>query len=146
MMTTVERSIFINASWEEIDAISLVAERMPEWYAGIEQASSDGVFPEPGGVAEVVYKAAGIKFDMTMTVLEHVLGEYISYQMDGMITGVTTWTTTPEGDGTWLSAAFEYEMPGGGVGQLVDKLVVERMNTENLETSLNNLKALVEGG
>jgi uncharacterized protein YndB with AHSA1/START domain len=145
-MTTVERSIFINATPDEINAISLVPERMPEWYAGIEHAVSDDVFPEAGGMAEMVYKAAGIKFDMTMTVIEYVPGEYITYQMGGMITGVTTWATTPEGGGTQLSAIFEYEMPGGGVGKVVDRLVVERMNTDNLEKSLHNLKALVEGG
>lgn len=145
-MTTVERSILIEGTAEEIYAISLVPERMPEWYAGIEQSAGDGVFPEPGGMANIVYKAAGITFNMTMTVVEHVPDEYISYQMEGMIAGVTTWSTTPEGNGTRLAAIFEYDMPGGGLGQVADKLVVERMNAENLEKSLHNLRALVEGG
>lgn len=35
-------------------------------------------------------------------------------------------------------------MPGGGLGQALNRLVVEKMNTENLEKSLSNLKALVE--
>ena len=144
-MTTVERSILIHATPEEINSVSLVPERMPEWYAGIEQAASDGVFPEVGGAAKIVYKTAGVSFDMTMRVVEAVPNEYLTYQMDGMIAGVTTWTTTPEGNGTRLTATFEYEMPGGGVGQVIDKLVVERMNTENLEKSLSNLKSLVEG-
>lgn len=145
-MTTVERSVVINATPEEIEAITLDAVRMPEWYVGIEQAIPDSTWPEPGSMVEMVYKAAGIKFDMTMTVIEAVPGEYLSYQMEGMITGTTTWTSTPEGGGTRLSATFDYEMPGGGVGKIVDKLVVERMNTEQLEKSLHNLRALVEGG
>ena len=41
--------------------------------------------------------------------------------------------------------SFEYEMPGGGVGKLVDRLLAERMNAQNLEKSLENLKALAEG-
>jgi hypothetical protein len=36
-------------------------------------------------------------------------------------------------------------MPGGGLGKIADKLVVERMNTSNLEKSLENLKAYFEG-
>ena len=36
-------------------------------------------------------------------------------------------------------------LPGGGVGQLVDRLLAERMNAQNLEKSLENLKALAEG-
>jgi hypothetical protein len=36
-------------------------------------------------------------------------------------------------------------MPGGGLGKIADKFVVERMNISNLEKSLENLKTLVEG-
>ena len=39
---------------------------------------------------------------------------------------------------------IEYQMPGGGVGKIVDRLFVEKMNVKNLEDSLKNLKALVE--
>jgi uncharacterized membrane protein len=63
-----------------------------------------------------------------------------------MITGSNDWAYQAEGEHTRLTATFEYEIPGGGVGQAINKLVVERMNTENLEKSLANLKALVEGG
>lgn len=145
-MTTVERSIFIHATPDEIDAISTDGSRLPEWYVGIEQAEPDGLFPEPGGSVKMIYKAAGVAFDITMTTVEMVQGQYISYQMKGMIAGTTTWSYMPEGDGTWLTATFDYEMPGGGVGKVVDRLVVERMNADNLERSLQNLKALVEGG
>ena len=50
----------------------------------------------------------------------------------------------PEGQGTRVTMRFEYEMPGGGVGKLFDRLVVERMNAQNLERSLENLKRLLE--
>lgn len=144
-MTTVERSVFINATSEGIDAVSLDPWRLPEWYAGIEHVEPDGVFPQPGGAVKMAYKSAGITFNLTMTTLEHVVGEYILYQLSGMIAGSTRWTHTPEGSGTRVTAVFDYEMPGGGLGQIADRLFVERMNTENLEKSLQNLKALVEG-
>ena len=144
-MTTLERSIFINASPEAIEAVSLDGWRLPEWYAGIEQAEPDDVYPEPGGRADVVYKAAGVTFNIIMTSLELTRGQSSAYQMEGMITGTNRWTFTPEGEGTWLIATFEYEMPGGVLGKVADRLVVERMNAENLERSLENLKALVEG-
>ena len=35
---------------------------------------------------------------------------------------------------------------GENFSQAVDRLMVERMNAQNLEASLENLKALVEGG
>jgi uncharacterized membrane protein len=62
-----------------------------------------------------------------------------------MITGTNRMAFEPEGEGTRVTLGFEYEMPGGGVGKLVDRLVIERMNAQNLEKSLENLKALVEG-
>jgi uncharacterized membrane protein len=64
--------------------------------------------------------------------------------MDGMITGTNRWVYSPAGDDTQVTATLEYELPGGGIGQAINKLLVEKMNAENLEKSLSNLKAVVE--
>ncbi len=144
-MTTLERSILINASADVIDTISSKAERWPEWYAGVQNAEPDGVFPEVGGIVQVTYKSAGVTFKVKFTQLEFEHGQHSSTQMDGMITGVNRVKYTPEGEGTRVTFGFEYEMPGGGLGKVFDKLLVERMNADNLEKSLENLKALVEG-
>jgi uncharacterized membrane protein len=144
-MTTLERNVLINASADDIQAISDDPARLPEWYAGIEQAEGDGVFPEPGGKVELVYKAAGITFNLTQTSVERVAGQSGVNQMEGMITGTNRMTFAPEGEGTRVTMSFEYEMPGGGIGKVVDRLVAERMNAQNLEKSLENLKTLAEG-
>ena len=144
-MTTLERNVFINASADAIQAISDDARRLPEWYAGIEKAEPDDVFPEPGGKVDLVYKAAGVTFNLIQTSVERVAGQVGVNRMEGMITGTNRMTFRPEGEGTQVTMSFEYEMPGGGVGKLVDRLLVERMNAQNLEKSLSNLKALAEG-
>jgi uncharacterized membrane protein len=144
-MTTLERNVLINASADDIQAISDDPARLPEWYAGIEQAEGDGVFPEPGGKVELVYKAAGITFNLTQTSAERVAGQSGVNKMEGMITGTNRMTFAPEGEGTRVTMSFEYEMPGGGIGKVVDRLVAERMNAQNLEKSLENLKTLAEG-
>lgn len=64
--------------------------------------------------------------------------------MEGMITGINEWVYTPEGEGTLVAATFDDEMPGGVPGRMADRLVVERINDENLEKSLKNLKKLAE--
>jgi carbon monoxide dehydrogenase subunit G len=143
-MTTLERSIVINATSEAINAIATDPSRLPEWYAGIQEVKSDGKYPQVGGAVEAVYKAVGINFKIKMTSEEYVPGQSMRISMEGMITGSNRWVYQPEGEGTRLTATFEYEMPGGGVGQAVNKLVVERMNAENLGKSLENLKAVVE--
>ena len=72
-------------------------------------------------------------------------GQFLSLKLDGMITGTSRWVYTPEGNGTTrVTCLFEYEMPGGGLGQALNKLVVERMNNDNVEKSLNNLKTILE--
>jgi uncharacterized membrane protein len=81
---------------------------------------------------------------MKMTSVELQRGQGQTIKMDGMITGSNRWRYGPEGSGTRVTATFDYEMPGGGVGQMLNKLVVEKMNAENLEKSLQNLKSLVE--
>jgi uncharacterized membrane protein len=144
-MATVERSILINAPTDMIDAVALDGSRLPEWYVGVEQATPDDLYPEVGGRVSLVYKAAGVTFNMALTVQELARGHHISYQMAGMMVGTQQWSYTPEGGRTRLTALVEYDMPGGALGKIADKLVVERMNARNLEESLENLKALVEG-
>jgi uncharacterized membrane protein len=61
-----------------------------------------------------------------------------------MIMGKSRWFYTPEEEGIRVNCRFEYDMPGGSIGQAVNKLVVERMNVQNLEKSLENLKTVVE--
>ncbi len=143
-MTTLERSIVINATAEAIDPITTDPNRLPEWYVGIQKVKPDGKYPHVGGVIETVYKAVGISFKVKMTSTEYVPGQSMQINMEGMITGSNRWVYQPEGEGTRLTATFEYKMPGGGVGQAVNKLVIERINAQNLEKSLENLKAVVE--
>ncbi len=144
-MTTLERSIIINAAPEAIANITDDATRLPEWYAGIQEATPDATYPEAGGTVQAVYKAAGISFKIKMTSKEYERGRVAATEMDGMITGINRWVYTPQGDGTNVTVTFDYEMPGGGIGQAVNKLIIEKMNADNLEKSLNQLKSLVEG-
>ena len=143
-MTTLERSILINATPEAIDAVALDGNRLHEWYAGMQETTADDTYPKPGGTIDSVYKAAGISFKVKITSLELDRGKNITLQMDGMITGTNRWVYSFEGDQTRVSCTMDYEMPGGGLGKAVNKLIVERMNAENLEKSLNSLKEVVE--
>jgi uncharacterized membrane protein len=145
-MTRLERSILINVSTDAINAVTLDGTRLPEWYAGVEAVEVDDTYPEPGGVVNMTYKAAGITFKVDMTSQELARGDHMHLQMKGMITGTNHWSYKPEAGGTRVTVVFDYEMPGGALGAIANKLVVERMNAQNLEKSLENLKKLLEGG
>ncbi|MCP5099576.1 MAG: SRPBCC family protein [Chloroflexi bacterium] len=145
MTTSVERSVIIRANPEEINAVALDGNRLSEWYTGIESSNPDNQYPMLGGAVDVVYKAAGINFNLKMTAVEYVDGELFSLQLDGMIKGKTRWELAPRGpQRTKLNCIFEYEIPGGGLGKAINNLVIEKMNIENLDKSLDKLKVLVE--
>jgi uncharacterized membrane protein len=144
-MTTVERSIYIDAPPDVCFDIGMDAGRWLEWYAGMQSVQADDVYPAVGGRVEVSNKSAGVTLDLILTVTDYIPGQRIAYRMDGMITGMMQWDYQPDGSGTHLTAIFDYEVPGGTLGQIADRLVVERANTANLEASLENLKGLIEG-
>jgi uncharacterized membrane protein len=144
-MTILKKSTVINATAQAIADISLDPARTPDWYAGIKSLQPDAVYPEPGGSADIVYKSAGATFKLKATALELERGRLFVQKMEGMIAGTYRTTLEPEGNATRVTMWFDYEMPGAALGKVLDKLVVERMNAKNLETSLSNLKSLAEG-
>lgn len=143
-MAKLEKSIVINAPWQKVDAIANDGHRTPEWYEGVESTVVDAAYPQVGGVAKQVYRAGGMAFDVTMTVEAYEPGKLLHLRMDGMIDGTQQWMIEPQGDTTRLSVVFDYDVPGGGLGKIADKLIIERVNSANLDKSLENLKKLAE--
>lgn len=144
-MTTLERSIVIYAPVESIEAVLNDARGWPRMVPGVQEAVPDARYPEEGSRVRVVYKSAGITFKVVFTVLEHVPAQKQIQQMEGMIAGVETITFSPEGDGIRVNQKFEYEIPGDKIGKVLDRLVFERMNAEQVESGLRNLKQRIEG-
>ncbi|HSL77522.1 MAG TPA: SRPBCC family protein, partial [Candidatus Limnocylindrales bacterium] len=60
--------------------------------------------------------------------------------------GSATSTTTiePAGGGTDFTIEVDYELPGGFVGGMADKLFVERAIERDVKHSFENLKAICE--
>ena len=146
-MTTVTKSILIHAPIEDVEALMDDQSRLPEWYSGVTAVDPEPGYPAVvGSTNELTYKAAGITFNTKFTTLEFEPQAHRKFQMEGMITGTNLWELAAEDEGTRVAVTFDYEMPGGGVGKVVDKLVVERTNEKNAETSLAKLKELIETG
>lgn len=145
-MTTIERSIFIKATPEAITAVTEDAHRFPEWFTGVEKVETDGNWPTVGSIAHMHMKSPGMAFKLTFTSLEHVTGEKSISKMEGLSVGTNSWHYMPQDGGTAVSYTLEYTLSEGADGQAMDKLVAERANEISIEQSLNNLKALVEGG
>ena len=143
-MATVQRNVQINASPQETMALLSDASRWPEWYPGMTEIDVAAPFPEQGGKVVFKVKSAGMTSQITETVLDYQPDKLQLLQMEGMLSGRARWELTPEGDGTRLTATFDYALPGGPIGKVADALIVKRMNTKSLEQALTNFKALVE--
>jgi carbon monoxide dehydrogenase subunit G len=144
-MAIVEKSIYIDVPPEDLFDFGVYnPQRIPEWFAGVESIKPGANYPEIGSTIDVVYKSAGITLNTIGTVVQLERGKVYAAEYEGMAKGVQTWTYEAKGSGTNLTLHFDYEIMGGGIGKIVDKLVVERQNAKNFEQSLKNLKALVE--
>src|SRR5574341_1552659 len=121
-MALVERDILIANSLDAVYDYAAAPENLPQWYVGIAGASGDGVWPQPGGQVQIAYQVMGVNLDMTATVLTHNPPYEFVFQMDGMITGTSRWVYQDEGGHTHLYVAFDYDLPGGVLGQIADRV------------------------
>ncbi len=144
-MATIERSIYIGVPADVCFDIAIDTGRWFDWYVGMQAVQPDDYYPDIGSVVAVSNKAAGLTLDLTLTVIENIPGQVVAYQMDGMISGTMQWGYQPEDGGAYLTAVYDYEVPGGTLGLVADRLLVEPVFVSNLEASLENLKALIEG-
>jgi uncharacterized membrane protein len=145
-MAYVEREIMIGVPMDTVYGYAERPENLSQWYVGIVGVEADGVWPQAGGQISIQYQAAGAHFELAATVLTYTPPFEFEFQMEGMVTGTSRWTYADAGGSTHLTVGFDYELPGGVLGQIADKLAVEQMNIANGEQSLANLKAICEGG
>jgi uncharacterized membrane protein len=54
-------------------------------------------------------------------------------------------TVAPRDAGSQIELEIDYELPGGLLGELVDRAFVEEQNEHEADRSLRNLKELLDG-
>jgi coenzyme Q-binding protein COQ10 len=143
-MTIVQNSIKVNAAPETIEAYSRYAESWPDWFPGVVSVGVDDAYPDVGSVAQIEFQAAGVTFELTFTVLDYVPGVRVEYEIQGMAHGRASFDLAQDGGEQWVGAEIEYELPGGVLGRIADRAVVEQRVGAALEEALINLKAGAE--
>ncbi len=148
-MATIKKSILVEMPLEEVWGVGTDATHWSTWYAGLSdivQMSGDGGV---GTVVEHKYLMAGREFPVTTEVLEADLGPKRARwkgTIGGPLQGEQVWSYAVEGTGTRVAVDIEYTVPGSVLGKFADRLIFERMQANSLEQTLENLKALCEGG
>ncbi len=145
-MAHIKKDILIDAPLQQVFDMIYDFESIPKWMVGMEEVRniSPGERGE-GSSFEWTYDMVGVKFDGASHVVSLEPLRKVVIQSTGGIDSTWTWTYAAEGIGTRVTCELDYTVPGAGLGKIADKLVVERTNAKNLEQSLAQIKALVEG-
>lgn len=145
-MPQVERTVEIDAPVETVfKFIAQQPERQPEWWPPMEL--SQRVTPPPtavGSVSRYVYNMLGIKIKGEHKVIELVENQRLVVQTISGINSTFEFMFKPIASGTRLSVRVDYTMPGSVIGQLLNRVVIEKKNESDLETGLAQLKTLIE--
>ena len=149
---TLERSIIINAPTDSFGEMLNDVLGYPSIFPGTQSVNTDGVFPAVGGKINAIYKAAGLSFHMDLTVLENeprrrVMKTEIrnvQFVTKNVLEGKNSWFWEPEGEGTKLTLRYEYEVPNSAYGKQLERWVIRRLNADNMEGTLKNIKRRVE--
>ena len=146
-MARIERSILIHAPVDKVYAVARDPNRWPTWFVGMDEIDKLTGSGEVGTVVEFGYAMAGMRFPVTVEVLEdHVGPEGARWKgkIGGPLAGEQTWVYTPKGSDTEVTVELEYTVPGKALGQIANRLIIERTQERSADETMENLKALCE--
>ena len=146
-MARIERSILIHAPVDKVYAVARDPNRWPTWFVGMDEIDKLTGSGEVGTIAEFGYAMAGMRFPVTVEVLEdHVGPEGARWKgkIGGPLAGEQTWVYTPKGSDTEVTVELEYTVPGKALGQIANRLIIERTQERSADETMENLKALCE--
>jgi len=147
-MTTITKSIEINAPREVIGQYYAHPVHTPQWAQSVYLWEPDEAWPAAETTAKMGIKSGGLKIEGVATTLAYDSAtmqhkfRLESKNFDPMDFEYTF----EENDGqTVVTAAVDYTIPGSYLGQILDKLFVERQNAKDIEEGLVRLKGMAEG-
>ena len=148
ILTGIEKSIAIKASPEKVWEM-LAWDRHPEWIDAMKSVgyTSEVRTPEDKfGVGATAHITGPVEFDVEIT--ESLENEKISSRYSYSIGGVRNVTGSyilkPTEGGTEMTLVYNYEMPWGIFGKVIDKLDRAIRGERQVEKSLEKLKSIVE--
>ena len=146
-MTTINKSIIVNAPIDRVWAAGTQQHRWTEWYVGLEEVTvTGGEANTPGQTWTGKFNLAGkIMLDFEGSLLEIEENKLYKTNTKGPIDSESTWTYEAHDDGTTtISANVEYELSGAVLGKIADKLFVERKTASDLQETLESFKRILE--
>jgi uncharacterized membrane protein len=146
-MTVVRMKEHFDAPIEQVFALGIDFQRYPEWNISFpEVLEISGPTDKVGTKIRHITKVLGRRMEGWAEIAEITRPHYLKMTGSALEGGKVTLTyrLTPVGSGTDLEFESEYELPAGFLGQIADRLFVEKAVERDLRHSIENFKALVE--
>ena len=143
-MAKIEKSIFIVARLDQVFAFMAEPGNLPEIWPSLLEVRNVKPLPNGGYCFDWTYKMAGIRFEGQAKWTEFVKDQRIVYVNESGIPSTFIWTYQPEDGGTRVSVNIEYSIPGIALSRLTEP-IIHKMNEQESETILANLKVCMEG-
>ena len=137
----------VDASPDRAFALALDAARIPEWNSSvIEVKEVSGSLDQVGSSYVSVLKLGGRRLEGRWEVSRVEAPRLLEFTGSAPGGGRATATNRFEsaGGGTDVTIEIDYELPGGFVGGMADKLFVERAIERDVKHSVENFKAICE--
>ena len=147
-MASVRREIEIAASPERVWEVLIDAERLPQYNVTIvEVRNPTGPLDQVGSSYDAVAKVYGRQIEGRWEVTDVIPLRRIAQVAAGPGGSQATvnGTIEPSGDGTRAAVEVDYQLPAGFLGEVANRLFIERSVERDVRHTLENLKELVEG-
>jgi uncharacterized membrane protein len=145
-VTTVRAKGHFDAPIDRVFELGSDFARYPEWNTSYSEINEVTGPAKIGTRIHGVTKVLGRRMEGWGEVVEIDPPRLLKIAGSGLEGGSvsTTYRFMPSGDGTDYEFESQYELPAGFLGQIADKLFVEKAVERDLRHSLENFKALVE--
>ncbi len=143
-MPRAEASVTINAPIEKVFDVIADYGQLAQYAPVSEVTNIKGNPGEKGSSADYTYHVLGIKFTMHTTMLEAERPRKVTTEETGGLSGKFEWTLEPQGQATKVNVRIDYTVPGGVLGKIANRLLLERMNQKNMDTMAHGLKIYCE--
>jgi uncharacterized protein YndB with AHSA1/START domain len=142
-MPKISKSIIIDAPVEEVFSYVEEPANLPEYWPSVLEIKDVEELPSGGARMTVVYKMAGVRFDIESECAEFVRNQRTVYQSEGAVSSTLIWTYEPHDGGTRVTVENEYTLKMPVLRKLGESFLT-RVNETEAEAILANLKAKME--
>ena len=147
MTTHIEKSIDIARSPEEVFDFLCNIDRLPDWATTVVDTRVADQPIKHGSTFKQVIRVIGKNLETEGRVTEFDRPRRMASEATAPGGGrlVMRDIVEPRGSGSHVRLDFDYDVPGGLLGDLINELYLERRATREAEHSLQNLKDILEG-